>query len=82
LPLRYGSTSSAALSRKRWAETVGAQAELVGELGGGAWHGQEALEDGRPSGSQGSLYRSPIRRGDEELHSFATPRGPYARVGR
>jgi hypothetical protein len=40
----------------------GAQAESVGELGRGRGHGEERLQDGRPSGSHGGLQRRTVGR--------------------
>jgi hypothetical protein len=59
----------------------GAQVELPGELGGSARRGKQALEHARPVLKAASSAVS-FDAEDEEVHNFATPRGPYARVGR
>jgi len=38
----------------------GAQAELVGELGRGGWHGSDVFEYRRSSGAKGGFQRRPI----------------------
>jgi len=82
--LRCGSTSSASLSRERWAETAAGLrrswwASSVVVVG----MGERLLSTDARTLPRAASSAVPVGAADDvEVHRFATPRGPYARVGR
>ena len=82
MPLRWGSTSPAALSRERWAETAAGLRQCClasSVVVRGAITPRRTEARPAPKAASNAV---PLGAGEEEVHRLATPRGPYAKVGR